>query len=115
MVKGRFPTPHTVGIVKRVDGDTDAHGNPVVSWADPVWHKVYGWYHVTTDEPQEYGHEQQLVDVKVLVPLGFVSSPYDRMIVNNNSYDIIGEQEDYNHGPFGYRPGSVVKLRKVVG
>ena len=115
MVKGRFPTPHTVGVCTYSEGATDAHGRPTETWAEPVDHKVYGWYFVTTDEPQEATHEGQLVDVKVLVPLGFTCTPQDRIVVNSTSYDVIGEIEDYNHGPFGYRPGGVVKLRKVIG
>ena len=99
------------------DGTTrDSRGNVIDSWADPVDVKVYGWYISSTHEPQIAGHDRLLVDAQVLAPESFRPGPKDRIeLPGFGDYAVNGETEDYNHGPFGWRPGNVVNLRRVTG
>lgn len=110
-----FPLRHVVGVRVFQEGAFDSHGNPVRSWADPVEQAVYGWYVPSTDEPAVAGHDRVVVDVKVLVPPGFVCGPNDRVVVDGSTFDVVGLLEDYTFGPWGYRPGAVLNLREVSG
>lgn len=95
----------------------DSRGNLVDSWAAAVVVAVYGWHISTTHEPQIAGHDRVLVDAQVLAPESFVPAPRDKILLPGRAgeYQVIGETEDFNHGPFGFKPGNRVNLRKVTG
>lgn len=95
----------------------DSRGNVVDAWDDPVDVAVYGWYVSSTHEPQIPLHDRVRVDAQVLAPESFVPSPRDKVLLPGRpgEYEVVGETEDYNHGPFGWRPGNVVNLKKVNG
>lgn len=94
----------------------DSRGNVIDSWADPVDVKVYGWYISSTHEPQIAGHDRLLVDAQVLAPESFRPGPKDLIeLPGFGEYAVNGETEDYNHGPFSWRPGNVVNLRRITG
>lgn len=96
-------------------GSVDAHGNPVKAWGDPVEHAVHGWSIPNPVEPKLAGHDRVVVDVEVLAPESVVVGPDDRMVVDGKTYDVVGEREDWNHSPWGWRPGFVINLRRVDG
>ena len=53
---------------------------------------------------------------QLAVPPDFPATAYDLVdIPGDGQYEVDGEPEDYCHGPFGFRPGLVVNLRKVSG
>ncbi len=110
-----FPLAQTVGHAP-FDGQTkDARGNLVDSWAAPVDVAVYGYAASSSHEPKIAGHDRVVVDVEVFAPPTFAPSPKDHLWVGGVEYEVIGETEDYNHGPFGWKPGNVVNLRRVTG
>ena len=111
-----FPVAHTIGHRAVIDGARDAHGNPVTSWADPVDVTVYGWHTGQSEEPQIAGHDRVRVDGRVFAPESWQPGPRDLVVLpGKGEFKVIAEVEDYNHGPFGWRPGVVVNLRKVTG
>lgn len=112
-----FPLAQVVQHLAYAGEVRDSRGNVVDSWADPVLVAVYGWHISTTHEPQIAGHDRVLVDAQVLAPESFVASPRDKVLLPGRpgEYEVIGETEDFNHGPFGWRPGNRVNLRKVTG
>lgn len=115
-MSGPFPLAQTIGHKAYAGQERNSRGNTVDVWADPVDVKVYGWYISSTHEPQIAGHERVLVDAQVLAPPEFVPSPKDRVVLpGRGEFEVTGETEDYNHGPFRWRPGNVVNLRKVTG
>lgn len=110
-----FPLLFTVGHRVFQPGATNAHGDPVESWAPAVDRKVYGWSSPDTSEPKLAGHDRDVVEVELLVPSGFSCGPRDRMVLDGVVFEVIGEPEMSDHNPFGWNPGGVVNLRKVSG
>lgn len=112
-----LPLAQVVQHLAYVAGARDDRGNPIDSWADPVDVAVHGWVISNSHEPQIAGHDRVLVDAQVLAPESFVPAPKDKVLLPGRpgEYQVIGETEDFNHGPFGWRPGNRVNLRKVTG
>jgi len=110
-----FPTPFTVGWHTFSEAGEDRNGNPVHTWtpaldASGTSVAVMGWAPTQTGEPQQ-DHSLELWDL--LVPAGVVSHPGDVVdLPNVGQYEVIGVLQDYSQGPFGYRPGGVVQLRR---
>ncbi len=112
-----FPTVHTVGHKVWSVSGTDSHGNTVGAHADPVDVKVYGWS--APSGVTELGDDRVIIDLKVYGPQTFLPSFRDQIVIptgaNAGTFDVVGEVEDYNHGPFGWAPGVVVNLKRVDG
>lgn len=110
-----YATPFTVGVKAHEEGATDAHGNPAESWAEPVTEKVYGWGPAGTSEPFNAGREAVEWDLDLYVPPGFTCGRKDLVEVLGVDYKVEGIVESYDFGPFGFKPGSRVRLKKVIG
>lgn len=115
-----FPTPYTVEVLQYLESARDAHGNPVESWADPgLVQSVYGWAppqdSKEVKEPDTPGRSAVYSELDLYVPPGFVCGPHDRVRLNGRVYDVIGELSDYTFGPFGFKPGGRISLKRVVG
>jgi len=94
----------------------DPRGNVTDSWADYVDAKVYGWVVGGSHEPKIAGHDRVVVDAEVFGPESWRTGSRDRVeLPGFGAFEVIGDQEDYNHGPFGWRPGLVTNLRRVEG
>ena len=102
-----------VEVITWSGGEADAHGNTVDAYAEPVPRYVYGWAPTSSTEPKTVGPNRVVVDLEVFSP--FTLQPKDRVVVHGRTYEVEGECEDWNHGPFGHRPGFVVNLRRVDG
>ncbi|MBT2266451.1 hypothetical protein [Rhodococcus erythropolis] len=99
-----------------VEGATDTRGNPVDAWADEVPQLTYGWDVPKSIEPKRAGAQRVIVDLELLVPDTFRVGPYDKVrIPGRPVFDVLGEAEDYNNGPFDWAPGFVVNLGRVDG
>ncbi|ASN67441.1 hypothetical protein 7S11_3 [uncultured Caudovirales phage] len=110
-----LPALFTVSVKAFKADSEDELGNPIESWAPPVPLKVYGWSAPRSTEPKLAGHDRVVVDVELLAPEGFLVRPRDRVLLEGGEFEVIGYPEDYNHGPFGFRPGLVVNLQRVEG
>lgn len=109
-----FPLPHTVSRVRRErTRDVDALGNDV--WVDVEKLEdvaVAGWATPSSDEPKLAGHDRRTVTVELYAPVG-VFRPEDavRLPGRDDTLEVVGEPENYSHGPFGWDPGlEVVNL-----
>lgn len=110
-----FPTPFTVGLRVWSEGPPDSRGDATDVWAAPVERKVYYIGPAGTSEPFEVGRDAVTWDLDLGVPPAWSSSPKDRVVVDGEEYTIEGRVQDFNKGPFGFRPGGVVRLRRVTG
>lgn len=118
-----FPLRYTVGVHTRTESGMDAHRNPVPTYKPPLDRpgtpvKVYGWYTPSATEPQIPGHERTIADVALMVPPGFPAtstSVIDLPGGPKGQFEVIGDPEDYSYGPFGWKPGSVLNLRRITG
>lgn len=107
-----FPAPHTVQRIRRTPDGENAVGQPkYTESATSV--AVYGWQPASQEERYTAALAGRTVsDLKLLSPTGDFKSS-DAVIINGTTYEVDGEVEDYNHGPFGFAPGFVVGLKRV--
>lgn len=104
----------TVQTQKRVLGEPDRYGEREESWEPPVDQKVYGWSPPGPDEEFVRASRDAVVqDLNVYVPPGFDCSADDLIVVGGLTYRASGDPRDYNHGPFGFTPGLVVRATRV--
>lgn len=110
-----FPTPFTVQQQVFNGTGEDDLGNDVPTWANPEPVKVIGWYSGSVETL--LGHTSRVVaDIDLLIPPTLVVTVRDRFTLPGDPdvYEVTAI-EDYNHGFHGWKPGCVVKLRKVTG
>ena len=111
-----LPLRHTVQHLPYAGKERNSRGNTVDVWGDPVDVAVYGWHTGETIEPQIAGHERVRHDARILAPPSFRPGPKDKVILPVlGEFEVEGETEDFNHGPFGWEPGNAIGLRKVYG
>lgn len=96
--------------------DTDIHGNVIRAYGSPIECKVYGWAAPTSNESNAIGESNRIVhDLELFAPEDFPATAFDRVTVDGVRYEMQGDPLDFNNGPFGFRPGLVVDLKKVTG
>ena len=107
-----IPERYTVGY--KVRSSSHDGMSEVESWADPVELPVYAIAPPVQDDitrPERTGFTHVL-------DLYMKSSPSghrDKFVVNGVEYFAEGVPDDFNFGPFGFRPGVRVRLMKAVG
>ena len=76
--------------------------------------KVMGWAPTRQAETTEVRVES---DIDLYVPPRVTSAPGDVVDLpldkSIGQFEVVGYAEDWNHGPFQWAPGSVVKLKRV--
>ncbi|MGV0805806.1 hypothetical protein [Mycolicibacterium setense] len=98
-------------------------GNDTETWADPVDVKVISYQPAMVESLN--GHTSRVVaDVDMAVPPSLIVSVRDRFSLeppynnpddpDDKPFEVVAI-EDANHGFHGWKPGSVVKLKKVTG
>lgn len=115
-----FPTPFTVGVHTYSAGSDDGYGNPVPVYTPArdqpgTEYAVCGW--VTSAPPVEErgGQDRVIIDLQLFAPATFPATAYDLVDVEDTQFEVIGEAEDYNNGPW-WMPGVAVwNLRNVTG
>lgn len=70
---------------------------------------AYGWAPTSVAEPSE---DRVEADLDLFLPT-LRGAPRDVVDVNSVQYEVVGDPEDYNHGPFGSSFGCVVKLKRT--
>lgn len=79
--------------------------------------KVFGWSVRSSIEPPGPGpspHNLVITEVDLFAPPDFPVAPNDLVDLPDGQYEVIGESEDFGHGPFGSGLGLLVKLRKAI-
>lgn len=117
-----FPTPYEVTWYSFIAGQEDDLGNDSEDWSNPVQRKVIGWQAARSERvlPQYVTEEtkfsgRSITDLDLLVPPEFSYSLRDRCgLPDGGLYEVIGGS-DREHGFHGWQPGSVIKLKMVVG
>lgn len=118
------------------EGASDPYGNPeevfTVSWV-----RVFAWWVPDVEENVTAGRAGSIADIRFLAPAGTVVDDRDEFLVPGMSGDVsgladgdvltradlirlrsarvVGEVQDWCHGPFGWAPGVQVNLRFVEG
>jgi hypothetical protein len=105
-------TPWTVDVVPYVGTVEDEYGNTTDAWAAiPVAAPVFGWAPAGTNENNASRHTVT-ADLELFAPSGFTVDPRDHIRILGKTYEVQGDVEDFDHGPFGYSPGVRVNLRR---
>ncbi|MGJ6980029.1 hypothetical protein ACSDQ9_05790 [Aestuariimicrobium soli] len=104
---------HPVGHMVASTGVTGAHGNATTTYAPAVERMVYGIAPTSSTEPKTVGKDRVVVQLEVFSP--WAAAPADRLVIGTRIYDVVGESEDLNRGPFGYQPGYVINLVRADG
>lgn len=108
-------TPWTVQLSKWSYGPKDKYGNRTKVFAPPVTRSVYGWAPPDLAEEIFSANRDAIVqDLDVYDPDDSAYAPDDRVIINGITYRVMGDNRNYDHGPFGFRPGGVVRVKRVT-
>ncbi len=115
-----FPTPHVVQCWLYSPGGPDPHRDPPTyspALDQPgTQAKVYGWAIPSTSSPTVEGHpDRSAADADLYAPPTFAPPPRSLIGLPSGRFEVVGEVQDFNHGPFGFQPGNVIQLRRVVG
>lgn len=95
-------------------GATDAHGNPVESWAPAVAVGIYAFDPGSTAEPREPGHDRVIVEPTLYMPSPVVLGARDRVTARGLLYEVEGGTREWRHPSLG-PSGNVATLRRVEG
>lgn len=112
-----IPLPFMVQLERYILGATDSHGNPTDSWGAPESVSAAFWV-VGSQEPAVAGHDRVLIDAAMFIHSAEDIAPRDRVTITQlgGRFEVIGYAENYDHGPFGFKPGRVqVNLKRVEG
>lgn len=102
----------SVDVLPYVGTVENAYGNTTDAWAtEPVVKRVYGWAPAGTNEATA-SRQTVTADLELYAPSDFTLDPRDRVRVMGRTYEVQGEVEDFDHGPFGFTPGVRVNLRR---
>lgn len=123
-----YPQPFTVQRIRRTKSGENALKQPVYSDSVSTV-AVYGWQPVSEVERYTAALAGRTVtDLKLLSPTGDFL-PTDAVVIGGAvtivdgkaevtgggaKYEVDGQVEDYNHGPFGFTPGYAIGLRRVA-
>lgn len=112
-----YPTPFTIGVRAHSTTGSDGFGNPTESWATAVNVSVYGVAPGTPGEDYEPGRVASRIPLIVLGPtavLGGIGAR-DRVVWGGVEYEVDGVPEVFDVGPFGFEPGSRLRIVRVEG
>lgn len=107
-----FPTPYTAEVHAPL-GEPDKWGREVFAEADRQ--AVIGWGPPMSAEPKKDGRTGLVIDVELYAPRGFRCPPGSKVVLQIGEFLSVGYPEDYGFGPFGFKPGVAVNLRRVEG
>ena len=96
----------------------DGYRNEVESWSPGVRRLIFGVNIADTDESPAEGYNRLTVDRVLLVPRSVVIASRDRVEFPDEPgilYEVIGIQSNADRNPFGWNPGSTVKVRRIDG
>jgi hypothetical protein len=100
-----------IGLLRHSSTGTDAHGNETDDWSPAVTLDVYGWGPAYGSI--ETGNSRVVVGIDVFMPSDYGVSALDRVVLDDVTYEVDGEVADYSNGPFSYRAGCVIRLKRV--
>lgn len=106
---------YKLGVKRYLEGSTDAHGNPVEGWGPVEYLDVYAIAPTSSAEPAASGREAVITGLSVLAPVGVQIDAKDRAVIGDKEYTIEGDLADWNTGPFDFKPGVQINLKRVDG
>lgn len=109
----------TLGIKRRVEGERDRYGNPVVSYAGPVEWPVYSVAPRVSSEPSEENRDPVIRGLTVHAPLdGPRPGSHDLVVHGGQDWDVVGDVGEWDKNPHVEETrhrGIVVNLDRTEG
>lgn len=94
----------------------NAHGQTVVSYADPVELHGVGVAPGASTEPRDGGSYRVVSQTTIYVPPGTTVDARDQFTVRGIKYGVEGDAAGEWRNPYtGWNPGSAVTLRRISG
>lgn len=109
-----YPLAQTIQQKPYGAGEKNAHGNAAKQYGDPVVREVYGYGPPTRSTEAEPGGTQVIEGLDVYAPT-FPVDARDLFVVDGIDYEVEGEPGVWDNGPFGFKPGQVIHLKRVRG
>jgi len=111
-----IPTPYAVLHEPSLAGGEDEMGDPIEGYGPSVSVPVYGWAPPSADTEIRPSGTGVVRDIDLYSPTRFCG-PGDRVTLPSEpgKFDVIGYPEDYNYGPFRFKPGYRVNLKRAEG
>lgn len=112
-----LPITATLGVKRRIEGATDAHGNPVVSYAEPTDWRIHGLQPGANAEPGQPNRDLSEIVWTVYAPANDEApGEYDLVVVDGEDFEVEGRPSDWTRGPWPNPvAGLVVELRRAEG
>lgn len=104
----------TVGHKPYLEGAQDRYGDVVDTWGPEVPLKVYSIAPRGSTEPDEAGRTAVISGFSILAPVNAIG-PHDRLVIDDEDYEVQGNVQDWNRGPFGWQPGVEVLVERAEG
>lgn len=111
-VTAPFRTPYRVEHLI-FDGYTDGPRGEQQALYKTALRDVYGWASPTAKEAGNMNVVTLTADLQLFAPT-FPVSEVDRFRVQGLTYEVDGLPAQYDFGPFGFKPGMVVNLKRVA-
>lgn len=89
----------------------DRNGNPVETWGAPDLHYAYS---IGPRYATETDGRLTLTGLVLGLPHHCGITPKDRVVIDGQEWAVDGELIDANRGPFTYRPGWVLNVRRAA-
>ena len=108
-IQERQPLLHHVYIADQLDENNE----PMDKWADPVEHMVIAWA-VPGSDLDDNKHRTAVVRDLDVYSLTNFTNPKDELTIGGRRFQVIGDAEDYTHGPFAFAGGWRINCRRAV-
>lgn len=108
-------TTYTIGIRDYVEGVKDAHGNTTSGWGNTRNVEVWGIAPRFSNETYETGRNPVITGYTIIAPPDLVIDRRSLVIWDGVEYEVEGEVGDWTTGPFAYRPGVTINIKRVGG
>lgn len=91
--------------------ERDENNEPIESWADPVEHLVIAWA-VPGSDLEDNKHRTAVVRDLDVYSLDNFTGPKDQLTIDGKRFSVVGDAEDYTHGPFAFAGGWRINCKR---
>lgn len=99
------------GIRRHTGTSRDRNGNPIETWSAPEAHKAFS---IGPRYATEQDGRLTITGLVLGIPEDFGIRPKDRIVIDQQEWTVDGALVNANRGPFSYRPGWVLNVRRAA-
>lgn len=110
-----YPAPHTFELLPYQPVGKDSRGNVRDAWGDPVTLPAIAFVWPASNEPHNEKRDTVVIRLQLYLHNTHAVGARDKVTVLGKTYDVQGEPEDYNFGPWWHPGAVVVNAERVEG